>query len=220
MKKTCFSQYIDDINDIIKEARLKHDRASIELERATKNSEKAIRDNRAGTDKRIIAEAQKREAEAEYRKSVHAIQEEADAAIKALRKSLEKHIMEYVAADPEKVDQGAVVLLNSGVMREWDFLSLANKFGDNPTMLNLIAGVASKEMPDSRGARYLAEQIREHITPAARMSLFDEANRLALRTIQDDGNMAGRYQKLWDENFYGTLKKNMGATETFKMEVE
>ena len=40
MKKTCFSQYIDDINGIIKEARLKHDKTPIELERVTKGTKK------------------------------------------------------------------------------------------------------------------------------------------------------------------------------------
>ena len=142
MANTYFTQYIDDINRIIREARNKHDMASVALENARKRNEKAQSNREYSADKKMVEAVQFREAEAEYRKSVRNLQDETAATFKALRQSLVKHIAEYTTADPGKVDQNAVVLLNSGAMRDSDLVAMANQNWNNPTMLKLIAGNA------------------------------------------------------------------------------
>ena len=219
MAKTYFSQYIDDVDKIIKEAVHKHDKASIELEDARKRNERAQANQEYSRDKKTVEAAAFREAQAAYRKSVQSLQDEADTAFKSLRLSLAKHIAEYTAADPEKVDQNTVMLLNSGVMRDTDLVSMANKYWNNPTMLKLIAGEAEKNLTDSKTARYLAVKIAEYISPNTRLSVFDNTVSIAMRTIADDGHRAGVFQKMWNEEFYPSAKANMAALDGFNMEV-
>lgn len=219
MAKTYFSQYIDDINRIIKEARNKHDMASIALESARKRNESAKGNREFSPDRKMVEAAQFREAEAEYKKAMESIQAEADAAFKTLRQSLAKHIAEYTAADPGKVDQSAVMLLNSGVMMDSDLVALANKYWNNPTMLKLVAGQAEKMLTDSKAARYLAQGIAKYLSPESRLRVFDDAVSIAKRTIDSRESLAGVFQKRWDEEFYPGLRDCMAELDGFKMEV-
>lgn len=219
MAKTYFSQYIDDINKIIKAAINKHDMASIALADARQRNANAQANPEYSRDKKIVEAAAFREAEAEYRKSIEAIQNEADAAFKALRMSLAKHIAEYIAADPGKVDQSAVMLLNSGSMRDTDLVALANKYWNNPTMLKLVAGAAEKNLTDSKIARHLAVKIAEYVSPDARLRAYDDTVSIAKRTIQESETTAATFQRMWDEELYGSAKNNMASLDSFSVEV-
>lgn len=219
MAKTYFSQYIDDINRIIKESINKHDMASIALENARKRNEKARADSDYSFDKKIVEAARFREAEAEYRESMKSLQDETDTAFQTLRQSLVKHIAEYTAADPGKVDQSAVMLLNSGSMRDTDLVALANKYWNNPTMLKLVAGEAEKNLTNSKTARSLAMKITEYISPDTRLRVFDDTVSIAKRTIQNNEHAASTFQRLWDEQFYSSAKHNMATLDSFNMEV-
>lgn len=219
MAKTYFSQYIDDVDKIIKETVHKHDMASIALADARTRNEKAQANREYSRDKKAVEAAAYREAEADHRKSLRSLQDETRATFKALRQSLEKHIAEYTAADPEKVDQNAVVLLNSGVMRDTDLVAMANKYWNNPTMLKLIAGEAEKNLTDSKTARILAVEIAQYISPVSRLKNFDDAVDVAMRTIQDNERIAAVFQKEWAERFYPAIKGNMSALDSFAVEV-
>lgn len=219
MTKTYFSQYIDDIDKIIKEAVNKHDMASIALANARKRNEKAQANRDSSRDKKTVEAAMFREAERDYKKEVDSIQSDMETSFKALRLSLEKHIAEYTAADPEKVDQSAVMLLNSGAMRDTDLVSLANKYWNNPTMLKLVAGAAEKNLTDSKTARYLALKIDEYISPDSRLRVFDNAVDAAKRTVNHSENYSANLQKFWAEEAYGPLKTDMSRLDTFSMEV-
>lgn len=219
MAKTYFSQYIDDIDKIIKKAVNKHDMASIALANARKRNEKAKANRDYSHDKKTVEAAMFREAEADYKKEVVAIQDDMEASFKALRLSLVKHIAEYTAADPDKVDQSAVMLLNSGSMRDTDLVALANKYWNNPTMLKLVAGAAEKNLTDSKIARTLAVEISNYISPATRLQVFDSAVNAAKRTVNNSEEYSASFQKFWADKGYNALKADMSRLDTFSMEV-
>lgn len=219
MAKTYFSQYIDDVDKIAKEYWHKHDMVSIALADARKRNEKAQANSEYSRDKKTVAAAAFREAEREYKKAVESIQNEMVTSFKALRQSLAKHIAEYTAADPGKVDQNAVVLLNSGVMRDTDLVAMANKYWNNPTMLKLIAGEAEKNLTDSKTARYLAVKIAEYISPDARLRVFDSAVDAAKRTVSQSESYSASFQKFWSGEAYNALKTHMSNLDTFSTEV-
>ena len=219
MAKTYFSQYIDDIDKIIKEAVNKHDMVSIALADARTRNEKA-QANRDYSHNRKAAEAEAyREAERDYKKKVESIQRDMEASFKALRQSLAKHIAQYTAADPEKVDQNAVMLLNSGAMRDTDLVAMANKYWNNPTMLKLISGEAEKNLTDSKTARVLVVEIANHISPDNRLRVFDSAVDAAKRTVNKSESYSAAFQKFWANEAYGPLKADMSRLDNFGMEV-
>lgn len=219
MAKTYFSQYIDDIDKITKEAINKHDMASIALADARTRNEKAQANREYSRDKKTVEAAACREAERDYKKEVESIQNDMETSFKALRLSLEKHIAEYTAADPGKVDQSAVMLLNSGSMRDTDLVALANKYWNNPTMLKLVAGAAEKNLTDSKTARYLALRIAEYISPENRLRVFDSAVDAAKRTVNHSESYSASFQKFWAGEAYNALKEDMSRLDTFNMEV-
>lgn len=219
MAKTYFSQYIDDIDKIIKEAVNKHDMASIALADARTRNERAQANREYSRDKKTVEAIAYREAESDYKKKVESIQSDMEASFKALRQSLVKHIAQYTAADPEKVDQNAIMLLSSGAMRDTDLVAMANKYWNNPTMLKLIAGEAEKNLTDSKTARFLALKIAEYVSPDTRLRVFDSAVDAAKRTVNHSESYSASFQKFWTGEAYNALKTDMSRLDTFSMEV-
>jgi len=111
------------------------------------------------------------------------------------------------------------MLLNSGAMKDTDLVALANKYWNNPTMLKMIACQAEKNLDDSKIARFLATKISRYIAPTDRLRVFDDAVSVAMRTIQDNGNIAGTFQQKWSAEFKDSLRAAMAQHDTFKMEV-
>lgn len=217
MAKTYFSQYIDDLNKIIKDAREKHDMESIQRENARKDYEKVNFDRSASADKKVVAAAAFREAETAYRVNLESLQRETERELKTLRGSFEKCIAEYTTADPDHLDQSAVMLLNSGAMKDTDLLALANKYATNPTMLKMVSGCADKMLDKSKVARIMVMQINNYLSPTYRLRLFDDAVSIAMRTIDRNESRSGAFQKSWDENYYPAIRKDMAATEEFHL---
>lgn len=216
MKYTYFSQYIDDIDAITRKAREEHDNVATKLETARAHNDATKRDRQASQDKRMIVAAQLREAEAEYKKSVEAIENEASTAFMKLRRSLVKDITEYTAADPSKIDQNAVMLLNSGAMSDADLVALANRFWNSPTMLKLISGKAQKMLDDSRIARLLATKIADFVSSKSRLEVFDTAAHITQRSIHRSGNLM--YKERLNDDILPGLRECMAQLDGFHME--
>lgn len=219
MANTYFAQYIDDINSIIKEARHRHDKASIALKNALERNEAAQANKDYSLERKRLEATECREAEKNYRKAIETIQSESRQALGAVRQALAKHAIEYAAADPTKVDQGAVMLLQSGVMGDADLVSLSEKFWNNPTMLKLVAAEAEKNKSNSKMALYLSSKIQTYLSPESRLRVFDDTVSIAMRSLHSDENAASLFQKLWDEQYYQAAKNGMATLDSFSAEV-
>lgn len=219
MERNYFTQYIDDINKIALEAREKYTKVSTALVDTQQAANAARIKYPVGDNKRIVAEASYKEAEAGYKRAVNDIQDELGKGFQNLRKTLLKHIAEYTAADPGKVDQNSIALLNSGAMTASDLVALANKHWNNPTMLKLVSAQAQKMPKENRIAGLLTNKIEEYISPEVRLNVFDTAVSCAQRTIQQDGYSATGFQKMWDNEFYEKMKSHMARFDTFSVNV-
>lgn len=218
MAQTYFTQYIDNINLIMQEARAKHNKAADAFTEAEKSNKEAQSNPKFSPAWKMVEAEKFHAAKQEYNEAVKKINEEAALSISAVRHTLTRHIAKYVAADPEKVDQSAVMLLNSGAMSDGDLVALANKFWNNPTMLKLISSHAEKNLDNSRSARLLASSISKYLAPESRLGVFDSAARIASRALSADPGRAATFQKHWDDHFYGELKDEMSALDSFSVE--
>ena len=219
--KSYFYQHIDDLDKIAKQYREKHDIASARLETAKQKFDRVKADRTSSEDKRLIAQAELREAKAEHKRAMEEISTGIDREIGALRKNFETHMMEFFAARPEKVDQAAVSLMASGIMTASDLAVLANQHAGNPTMLRLIADHVQK-MNEGRSAALMdrdAEAVRAKIvrfcSTKERMMVFASAEQVVRYSVDDRYGRAGVFQKEWDTKFYPSVKQQMIEMDSF-----
>jgi hypothetical protein len=143
-----FNHFAKDLDAAFKAARGEYAAAYNAVEQARK----AMQD--AGPDalKRQIATLQLQEAENSLRKEAARIWTEFDEKAADLRRALEKEVQTSNLADPSAIDSNAVELMKTGVLTVDDYFGLADRYGENPTMLKLI-GHYAKEAADSAGDR-------------------------------------------------------------------
>ena len=221
MGKTYFHQYIDDLDKIAKQYRVKHDLASVRVEKARQKNSQVQNDRASSADKRMVSAAALREAEREHKRDMEEIEAGADREIKALRKNFEQHMAEFFTAKPEKIDQAAVSLMASGIMKASDLEALANQHANNPTMLRLISSHAHA-MNEGKGtdlidrrASVLHGIIERFCATKERLDLFDTAAKVVLMSVDRDEYRAGAFQREWDGGVYSNIKAHMTRMESF-----
>lgn len=217
MKKKYFAEYIDEIDRIAKEARTRHDLASIALKKADEKLNKDLKNANLSVTRKKASREEFAEAEAAYRKEVENIRVDMEKGFRVLREDLKKDVYEYVGANPDRVDQNAIALLSNGVVNDADLVSMSNKYWNNPTMLKLIAKHANDIQ--SRTASVIGLKISAHVSPDTRLNLYDQSVKIAMRTVQHDGGISGSMQKSWDNEWHEKLRAAMAETDTFSVEV-
>ena len=157
------------------------------------------------------------EAESAYRKEVEKIRVNMENDFHALRGELKKDVYEYLAADPGKVDQNAVALLSSGAINGIDLAAMSNKYWNNPTMLKLIKDRAENVQDDA--AKSVRRALSVHLNPETRLTNYDSAVHVAMKTIRHEPGLSDGMQKHWDTEWYEGLRANMAKTDAFSVEV-
>lgn len=217
MKKKHFAEYIDEIDRIAKEARIRQDLASITLKKAEEKFNKDLKNPNLSITRKNASREEFSEAEAAYRKEVESIRVDMENNFRVMREDLKKDVYEYVGANPDRVDQNAVALLSNGVVNDADLVSMSNKYWNNPTMLKLIAKHANDIQ--SRTASMIRLKISTYVSPDTRLNLYDQSVKIAMRTVQHDGGISGSLQKSWDNEWHEKLRAAMAETDTFSVEV-
>lgn len=109
--------------------------------------------------KKQLAALQLQEAESTFKKENSRIWEQFDAKAAELGKALEQEVKAGSLADPDAVDNGAIKLMETGVLSADDFYSFADRYSENPTMLKLI-GHYAKEAAENTDNRKDAVALR------------------------------------------------------------
>jgi hypothetical protein len=166
-----FSDYINFALDNFAafEARQAELLAQLEPVRQTYRETKADRSKSAA--EKQVAKERLEVAEKAYSAAIAAARGEALSAMTQTRNELEATVKDFLTVKPGAMDGNAVALLNSGVLTADDLVALAAQFGDNATMLRVIAGAAQR-LDDSR-AQGLALQISGFLGPDARTAKLD-----------------------------------------------
>jgi hypothetical protein len=110
-------------------------------------------------------------AEKAYSTAISAARGEALAAMDQTRTELAAAVKTFLKVKPQETDNNAMALLSSGMLTADDLTGLAGQFGNNATMLRVIAGAAQR-LDDSR-AQGLALQILGFLDPDARTAKLD-----------------------------------------------
>lgn len=168
-----FNHFAKELDAAFRTARSEYAKVYGELTKAKENA------SAAGLDavKQQIATLQLQEAEKKMRQEAARIWAEFDAKAAELRRALEKEVQTSNLADPSAIDSNAVELMKTGVLTVDDYFGLADRYGENPTMLKLI-GHYAKEAADSTD---------------------DRKDRVALTVLaQDCAKGTGKTLKAWD----------------------
>lgn len=168
-----FNHFAKELDEAFRTARSEYAAVYDELTKAKENA------STAGLDavKKQIATLQLQEAEKKMRQETGRIWSVFDAKAAELRRALEKEVQTSNLADPSAIDGNAVELMKTGVLTVDDYFGLADRYGENPTMLKLI-GHYAKEAADSAG---------------------DRKDKVALTVLaQDCAKGAGPTLKAWD----------------------
>lgn len=168
-----FNHFAKELDEAFRTARSEYAAVYDELTKAKENA------STAGLDavKKQIATLQLQEAEKKMRQETGRIWSVFDAKAAELRRALEKEVQTSNLADPSAIDGNAVELMKTGVLTVDDYFGLADRYGENPTMLKLI-GHYAKEAADSAG---------------------DRKDKVALTVLaQDCAKGTGKTLKAWD----------------------
>ena len=170
---TKYNHFAKELDAAFRTARSEYAAVYDELTKAKENA------SAAGLDavKKQIATLQLQEAEKKMRQETGRIWSVFDAKAAELRSALEKEVQTSNLADPSAIDSNAVELMKTGVLTVDDYFGLADRYGENPTMLKLI-GHYAKEAADSAG---------------------DRKDKVALTVLaQDCAKGTGKTLKAWD----------------------
>ena len=170
---TKYNHFAKELDAAFRTARSEYAAVYDELTKAKENA------SAAGLDavKKQIATLQLQEAEKKMRQETGRIWSVFDAKAAELRSALEKEVQTSNLADPSAIDSNAVELMKTGVLTVDDYFGLADRYGENPTMLKLI-GHYAKEAADSAD---------------------DRKDKVALTVLaQDCAKGTGKTLKAWD----------------------
>ena len=94
------------------------------------------------------------EAEKEYKEAVAELQKRTKEDIAAIRGEFEEHIEDFFSANGDRMDDGVIRLLNSGMkLTNNEVDRLVSQNVSNPTMLRLISDHCEKNKIDNQAAR-------------------------------------------------------------------
>lgn len=115
----------------------------------------------------ILQQAQRQQAEAafavakdNFKTNSRSIVVDYENQVAKLRQELKAAVEAENLVDPAEIDNGAMALLNSGIMTAADFQHMAEQFKDNTTMRRLIGSYAGKAEKERDGDRQEAAALR------------------------------------------------------------
>lgn len=157
-----FNSFAQELDTVFKTAREEYTAAYTALEQAQK-AEQDAKINGSDTKKQIAALTSK-EASATFAKERERIFAEFDAQCDALSRKLAQEVNASNRANPEAVDNNAVLLMQTGLLSADDYYGFAERFDGNATMLKLIGHYADEaannadNQKDAAALRVLAHE--------------------------------------------------------------
>ncbi|MCH5343351.1 MAG: hypothetical protein J1E64_04865 [Acetatifactor sp.] len=145
------------------------------------------------------------EAEKEYKEAVAELQKRTKEDIAAIRGEFEEHIEDFFSANGDRMDDGNIRLLNSGLkLNNNEVDRLVSQNVNNPTMLRLISDYCEKNKIDNAAARIYGT--RAKAAGSQETNIFNQvADMIEKATSADDlsadvwGINKGHFERLSNE---------------------
>lgn len=221
-----YYEAVGTLDAAVRHARSRHGAAIDKFEAARAKVEKYR--NIGSLDQRQQLEAERarldyREAAGILRQEVIAAWAEYDGKISQARNELVKALGDCDVFRAQDVDQGALALISSGVMRAKDYSAMISDFSENPAVLALVRQAAKKAadaMIDAQSGERAAERVA--LYDVCRRAKTDGA--LLLESFDNVKNsvntLSGRdqYGNFRDPSYYSSIG-GLQAWEQFSREI-
>lgn len=162
MKHDTFDEYLRDLQEI--HAKVAPERRALKekMDMSHKRWEESQREFK--NDEYFLAREKVcyLDAQEEYKRSVSELQRRTREEVEAVQAEYEKHVMDFYAANGNRLDEAAVRLLNSGIkLTESEIDGLVEQNRSNPTMLRLISDHCEKMEIENQNARVYGSLARK-----------------------------------------------------------
>ena len=194
MKHDDFTGYIKDLQEIHKKAAAERQRIQSEYDKAAEAWREAQKDATLSDYGKTAAKMKWLEAEQAYKDSVSALKSATNEDIANIRKEFDEHIEDFYSANGNRLDDGTVRLLNSGIkLSDKEIDRLVNQNKSNPTMLRLVHDYCQSKGIENKQARiygYTARTAGSHEN-----RIFDQVVDMVSRVLTTEDAIA----KIWSK---------------------
>ena len=192
MKHDDFTGYIKDLQEIHKKAAAERRRIQSEYDKAAEAWREAQKDATLSDYGKTAAKMKWLEAEQAYKDSVESLKSTTNEDIANIRKEFDEHIEDFYSANGNRLDDGTVRLLNSGInLSDKEIDRLVNQNKGNPTMLRLVHDYCQSNGIENKQARiygYTARAAGSHEN-----RIFDQVVDMVSRVLTTEDAIA----KVW-----------------------
>lgn len=205
MRYDNFQDYLKDLQKVHKAAADERADMKKKFDKAAAEWKEAQRDATLSDYGKTSAKMQYLEAEKQYKDFIADLQTRTKADIKDIREAFEEHIDDFYSANGDRMDEGVIRLLNSGLkLTDGEIDRLVGQNVSNPTMLRLIDDHCQKNKMDNKAARIYGTRARAAGSHEKR--LFEQIVEMVDRVTGYDeviasawGSEKGHFERLSNE---------------------
>lgn len=211
MQKKNFHSFLEGLQAIYREELANYNAAHDAFEIARKEYEATKADRNAPEHIKLIASGDFERAKLAFEQSRLKAQNSYNARVKELRQQMAEFTANLYRATPDRVDQSAMQLLNTGIMSVDEMDHLASQYRDNPPMMRIIGEYALKKAEsfgqserDKAGKYMLLGQKLSNITDNGNaLAGFDQMADYGSEGLGKEATIARNHGKNWDRMYAG-----------------
>ena len=194
MKHDDFTGYIKDLQEIHKKAAAERQCIQSEYDKAAEAWREVQKDATLSDYGKTAGKMKWLEAEQSYKDSIAALKNATNEEITNIRREFDEHIEDFYSANGDRLDDGTVRLLNSGIkLSDKEIDRLVNQNKSNPTMLRLVDDYCQSKGIENKQARiygYTARTAGSHEN-----RIFDQVVDMVSKVLTTEDAIA----KVWSK---------------------
>lgn len=208
-QKKTFHSFLEGLQTIYMDEMEKRTAAKKAFDIAEADFKATMADPNAPEHIKLIARGDYERAKLTYKQQLDGIRDSYRARSKELRNQLDEFTTDLYQATPDKIDQGAIQLLNMGIMSADEMEHLSEQYMDNPTMMRVIghyaeqAGqkIGDRDREKARAYNSIALRLKSVNNRENAMSGFDAMLEYGMQGIAGDDSMATIRERHWDRMY-------------------
>lgn len=192
MRHDNFQDYLKDLQEVHKRAAGERRDLQSKFNRAQEEWDEAQKDKTLSEYGLTAAKMKWLESEKENKAAVADLQKRTKDDIAAIRGEFDEHIQDFYSANGDRMDDGTIRLLNSGLkLTDSEIDRLVGQNVSNPTMLRLIADYCETNKLDNKAARIYGTYARA--AGSHERKTFDHVVEMIEKATGDDDVMANTW---------------------------
>lgn len=205
-QKKTFHSFLEGLQTIYKEELANYNAVQDAFEIARKEYEATQADRNAPEHIKLIARGDYERAKLTYEQDRLKAQDSYNSRVKELRQKMTEFTANLYRATPERIDQSAVQLLNTGIMSADEMDHLASQYRDNPPMMRIIGEYAlrkaqtfgSRDKDKAWGYESLGRKLSNITDNGNALAGFDQMADYGRDGLGKDAAIAKIHGKCWD----------------------